>query len=119
MSTGRVDVGGTVTAQDVMIATGSVPFVPPGIPIDGKTVRMRLNEQHKTENCKHIVARLCHSFLSFDSKLAYAAADHTCGHSVLLTHELTAGNSAGTAGFFFSAWHVSIVRCDIHQTLDS
>ena len=35
---GRVDVGGTVTARDVMIATGSVPFVPPGIPIDGKTV---------------------------------------------------------------------------------
>ncbi|KAK9810848.1 hypothetical protein WJX73_001865 [Symbiochloris irregularis] len=35
---GRVDVGGTVTAGDIMIATGSVPFVPPGIPIDGKTV---------------------------------------------------------------------------------
>ena len=35
---GRVDVGGTVTARDIMIATGSVPFVPPGIPIDGKTV---------------------------------------------------------------------------------
>jgi pyruvate/2-oxoglutarate dehydrogenase complex dihydrolipoamide dehydrogenase (E3) component len=36
---GRVDVGGTVTARDIIIATGSVPFVPPGIPIDGKTVR--------------------------------------------------------------------------------
>jgi len=35
---GRVDVGGTVTARDIMIATGSVPFVPPGITIDGKTV---------------------------------------------------------------------------------
>lgn len=35
---GRVDVGGTVTAKDIIIATGSVPFVPPGIPIDGKTV---------------------------------------------------------------------------------
>jgi len=35
---GRVDVGGTVTGRDVMIATGSVPFVPPGVPIDGKTV---------------------------------------------------------------------------------
>ncbi|GLI61324.1 hypothetical protein VaNZ11_003681 [Volvox africanus] len=35
---GRVDVGGEVTARDVIIATGSVPFVPPGIPIDGKTV---------------------------------------------------------------------------------
>jgi len=35
---GRVDVGGQVTARDVIIATGSVPFVPPGIPIDGKTV---------------------------------------------------------------------------------
>ena len=31
--------GGTVTARDIIIATGSVPFVPPGIPIDGKTVR--------------------------------------------------------------------------------
>ncbi|KAK9833089.1 hypothetical protein WJX74_006791 [Apatococcus lobatus] len=35
---GRVDVGGEITGQDIMIATGSVPFVPPGIPIDGKTV---------------------------------------------------------------------------------
>ena len=35
---GRVDVGGSVTARDIIIATGSVPFVPPGIPIDGKTV---------------------------------------------------------------------------------
>mmetsp|Transcript_8484 Transcript_8484/g.24316 ORF Transcript_8484/g.24316 Transcript_8484/m.24316 type:complete len:579 (-) Transcript_8484:1271-3007(-) len=35
---GRVDVGGTVTAKNIIIATGSVPFVPPGIPIDGKTV---------------------------------------------------------------------------------
>ena len=35
---GRVDVGGTVTAENVIIASGSVPFVPQGIPIDGKTV---------------------------------------------------------------------------------
>jgi len=35
---GRVDVGGEVTAEHIVIATGSVPFVPPGIPIDGKTV---------------------------------------------------------------------------------
>lgn len=34
---GRVDVGGSVTAKNVIIATGSVPFVPPGIQIDGKT----------------------------------------------------------------------------------
>ena len=27
---GRVDVGGEVTAGDIIIATGSVPFVPPG-----------------------------------------------------------------------------------------
>ncbi len=27
---GRVDVGGQVTARDIIIATGSVPFVPPG-----------------------------------------------------------------------------------------
>ncbi len=27
---GRVDVGGQVTAKDIIIATGSVPFVPPG-----------------------------------------------------------------------------------------
>lgn len=27
---GRVDVGGTVTAKDIIIASGSVPFVPPG-----------------------------------------------------------------------------------------
>jgi dihydrolipoamide dehydrogenase len=35
---GRVDVGGEVTAKDIIIATGSVPFVPPGITVDGKTV---------------------------------------------------------------------------------
>merc|ERR1712003_311861 len=35
---GRVDVGGQLTARDIIIATGSVPFVPPGIKIDGKTV---------------------------------------------------------------------------------
>jgi dihydrolipoamide dehydrogenase len=28
----------TLTAQDILICTGSVPFVPPGIEIDGKTV---------------------------------------------------------------------------------
>ena len=28
----------TVTAQDIIIATGSIPFVPPGAKIDGKTV---------------------------------------------------------------------------------
>ena len=28
---GRVDVGGTVTARDIIIASGSVPFVPPGV----------------------------------------------------------------------------------------
>lgn len=27
---GRIDVGGQVTAKDIIIATGSVPFVPPG-----------------------------------------------------------------------------------------
>jgi dihydrolipoamide dehydrogenase len=35
---GRVDVGGKVTGKNIIIATGSVPFVPPGIPVDGKTV---------------------------------------------------------------------------------
>jgi dihydrolipoamide dehydrogenase len=28
----------TITARNIIIATGSVPFVPPGIEIDGKTV---------------------------------------------------------------------------------
>ncbi|HEY9666347.1 MAG TPA: dihydrolipoyl dehydrogenase [Coleofasciculaceae cyanobacterium] len=28
----------TITAKDIIIATGSVPFVPPGIEVDGKTV---------------------------------------------------------------------------------
>ena len=46
-SAGRVDVGGSVTARDIMIATGSVPFVPPGIPIDGKTVRFWVNRPCK------------------------------------------------------------------------
>ena len=33
---GRVDVGGEVTAKNIIIATGSVPFVPPGITVDGE-----------------------------------------------------------------------------------
>jgi dihydrolipoamide dehydrogenase len=28
----------TITAQDIMVSSGSVPFVPPGIELDGKTV---------------------------------------------------------------------------------
>ena len=35
---GRIDVGGSATAKDIIIATGSVPFVPGGIEVDGKTV---------------------------------------------------------------------------------
>jgi len=30
--------GNTVTAKNVILATGSVPFVPPGVQVDGKTV---------------------------------------------------------------------------------
>ena len=30
---GRVDVGGSATARDIIIATGSVPFVPGGIEV--------------------------------------------------------------------------------------
>lgn len=33
-----VGAGKTVTAENVILATGSVPFVPPGITLDGKTV---------------------------------------------------------------------------------
>ncbi|KDD76600.1 hypothetical protein H632_c166p0, partial [Helicosporidium sp. ATCC 50920] len=35
---GRVDVGGSATFKHAIIATGSAPFVPPGIELDGKTV---------------------------------------------------------------------------------
>lgn len=35
---GRVDVGGTITAKNIIVATGSIPFVPPGITVDNKTV---------------------------------------------------------------------------------
>lgn len=30
-----MDVGGTVTAKDIIIASGSVPFVPPGTELPG------------------------------------------------------------------------------------
>jgi len=33
-----VGAGKTVTAKNVILATGSVPFVPPGVQVDGKTV---------------------------------------------------------------------------------
>ncbi len=45
LHTGRVDVGGKVTAANIMIATGSVPFVPSGIPIDGKTASRLMSLQ--------------------------------------------------------------------------
>lgn len=61
---GRVDVGGEVTAKDIMLATGSVPFVPPGIPIDGKTVC-----NMKPEQCP---CTLC----CFSSHKHAAAASH-------------------------------------------
>ena len=35
---GRVDVGGEISAEHIMLATGSVPAVPPGIQVDGSTV---------------------------------------------------------------------------------
>lgn len=35
---GRVDIGGTATADNIMLATGSTPFVPPGVETDGSTV---------------------------------------------------------------------------------
>jgi len=35
----KVEVNGkTITAKDIILSTGSVPFVPPGIELDGKTV---------------------------------------------------------------------------------
>ena len=30
----------TITARNIIIATGSVPFVPPGIEVDGKCSRL-------------------------------------------------------------------------------
>jgi pyruvate/2-oxoglutarate dehydrogenase complex dihydrolipoamide dehydrogenase (E3) component len=44
---GRVDVGGTVTAKDIIIASGSVPFVPPG----EDTAAMRANMQMDRTFC--------------------------------------------------------------------
>lgn len=38
---GRVDVGGTATARDIIIATGSVPFVPGGIEVRGSKEGLR------------------------------------------------------------------------------
>ena len=49
---GRVDVGGEATAKDIMLATGSVPFVPPGIPIDGKTVSFSASDMRINSLCK-------------------------------------------------------------------
>jgi len=41
---GRVDVGGQVTAKDIIIATGSVPFVPPGRPEARQSLLIPWNE---------------------------------------------------------------------------
>lgn len=57
---GRVDVGGTVTARDIMIATGSVPFVPPGIPIDGKTVSCPDKLMSPEQTCSHALCSRLH-----------------------------------------------------------
>ena len=41
---GRVDVGGTVTAKNIIIASGSVPFVPPGaLPRVGATAHLHVD----------------------------------------------------------------------------
>jgi hypothetical protein len=50
-----VGAGKTVSAKDIMLATGSVPFVPPGVQMDGKTV-FTSDEAH-LEIAIHIVSR--------------------------------------------------------------
>lgn len=57
---GRVDVGGEVTAKDIMLATGSVPFVPPGIPIDGKTVSCLMYGLHGITALHQVICCVCH-----------------------------------------------------------
>jgi dihydrolipoamide dehydrogenase len=44
----KVDVDGKIiTAKDIILSTGSVPFVPPGIEIDHKTVACKWDENGK------------------------------------------------------------------------
>ena len=46
--------GETMTAQDIILAPGSVPFVPPGVEVDGETVYTSdegLELKHVPEYC--------------------------------------------------------------------
>merc|ERR1719426_98094 len=69
---GRVDVGGQLTAKDIIIATGSVPFVPPGIKIDGKTV-FTSDEALKLEWVPDYIAIIGSGYIGLEFSDVYTA----------------------------------------------
>lgn len=52
---GRVDVGGEISARDIIIATGSVPFVPPGT--DSVNVILRLCDTENIRDLSQLLLR--------------------------------------------------------------
>jgi dihydrolipoamide dehydrogenase len=62
----------TVTAQDIIIATGSVPFVPPGAEIDGKTV-FTSDDAIKLESLPQWVAIVGSGYIGLEFADVYTA----------------------------------------------
>lgn len=62
----------TVTAKDIILAPGSVPFVPPGIEVDGKTV-FTSDQGVKLENLPQWVAIIGSGYIGLEFSDIYSA----------------------------------------------
>jgi dihydrolipoamide dehydrogenase len=62
----------TITAKDIILASGSVPFVPPGIEIDGKTV-FTSDQAVKLESLPQWVAIIGSGYIGLEFSDVYSA----------------------------------------------
>jgi len=62
----------TVTAKDIILAPGSIPFVPPGITIDGKTV-FTSDDSLKLESVPDWVAIIGSGYIGLEFSDVYTA----------------------------------------------
>jgi dihydrolipoamide dehydrogenase len=62
----------TITAKDIILSTGSIPFVPPGIQIDGKTV-FTSDDAVKLESIPNWVAIIGSGYIGLEFSDVYTA----------------------------------------------
>ena len=69
--------GETMTAQDIILAPGSVPFVPPGVTVDGTTV-ITSDEWVKLEHVPEYVAIIGSGIIGLETVDVYTALGSEC-----------------------------------------